>query len=197
VRRSFPLLVLVLLLPGSILAADPPADKLLYDFEDVDDLKAWSNLELPDAREKEPPVKLELSTDHATSGKHSLKPVKNEVVATLPGINDYAVHPKWGKAVRFEIFLYNPHEGESIYVDNIRLSNDKIPPPAKVQFAIQGTDWTVSGTGSAEACRELGRNLAHLWNPPAAKTLERVEPTGAATVPTRSSWSGPGTAAGR
>jgi hypothetical protein len=241
-RHPFPLLVLLLLPTGPALAADTPPDKVLYDFEDPADLKAWSNLELPGAREKEPPVKLELATDHATSGTHSLKltfagghwptvttaqvtqdwlafrtfkadvtvsrscvvgfallqeksqrgsgwdpaisrwtktaflkPGKNEVVATLPGINDYAVHPKWGKAVRFEIFLYNPHEGESIYLDNIRLSNDKLPTPAKVKFAIQGTDWTVSGTGSAEACRELGRNLAHLWNKPAARTLEQVE----------------------
>jgi hypothetical protein len=57
-------------------AADPKAaaaDKVLFDFEEPADLKVWSNLELPGAKEKEPPAKLELSTDHATSGKHSLK----------------------------------------------------------------------------------------------------------------------------
>jgi hypothetical protein len=247
-RRSC--LLLLLLPAGFVLAADNPADKLLYAFEDHADLQVWANLELPGAGDKEPPVKLELAASstkdrqagHATSGTHSLKltfaggrwptvtttavtqdwlafrtfkadvtagrscvvgfallqeksrrgagwdpavsrwtktaflrPGKNEVVATLPGINDYAIHPKWGKAVRFEIFLYNPHDGESIYVDNIRLSQDQLPPPAKTRFAIQGTDWTVSGTGSAEACRELGRNLAHLWNQPAARTLEQVE----------------------
>ncbi|MDB5307375.1 MAG: hypothetical protein JWO38_1577 [Gemmataceae bacterium] len=104
-----------------------------------------------------------------------LKPGKNEVVAPLPGANDYAVHARWGKAVRFEIFMYSPHEGESIHVDNIRLGNDKLPPQAKMKVAIQGTDWTVSGTGSADACRELGRNVAHLWNKPEAKTIEQVE----------------------
>ena len=38
-----------------------------------------------------------------------------------------------GKVVRFEIFLYNPHDGESIWVDNLRLSSVKEPPavPAK------------------------------------------------------------------
>jgi hypothetical protein len=225
----------------SVHAADP-AGKVLYDFEDPAGLKAWENLELKGSKEKEPPVKMELSDEHAASGRHSLKltfaggqwptvtttdvtqdwlafktfradvyagrscvigftllqekslrgegwedvisrwtttaflkPGKNEVVAALPMPNDYAVHPKWGKVVRFEIFLYNPHEGESIWVDNIRLCNDRIPPKPKITFAIQGTDWTVSGTGSAEACMELGRTVAHLWNKPAARTLEEIE----------------------
>src|SRR5438552_18264731 len=48
-------------------------EKLLFDFEDEAELKAWSNLVLPDARVKEPPAKIELSTEHATSGGHSLK----------------------------------------------------------------------------------------------------------------------------
>src|SRR5262249_36091737 len=34
-----------------------------------------------------------------------LKPGKNEVVASLLSPNDYAVHAKWGKVVRFEIFM--------------------------------------------------------------------------------------------
>ena len=37
------------------------------------DLKAWSNLELPNPKQKEPPARIELATEHATSGKHSLK----------------------------------------------------------------------------------------------------------------------------
>src|SRR6185369_9626877 len=51
----------------------PPEEILLFDFEEEADLKAWSNLELPDARLKEPAAKIELSTEHATRGKHSLK----------------------------------------------------------------------------------------------------------------------------
>src|SRR6516165_10278758 len=69
-----PIFVLTLVMTSS--AADPkPAapDKVIFDFEDAADLKAWSNLELPDAKQKEPPVKIELSTENATSGKHSLK----------------------------------------------------------------------------------------------------------------------------
>src|SRR5262249_1832746 len=49
------------------------ADKVLFDFEDDADLKAWSNLELPAPAPKEPAAKVELSTDNATSGKRSLK----------------------------------------------------------------------------------------------------------------------------
>lgn len=232
------LIALAALLPlGTLRAAEK---KPLYDFETAADFKVWSNLDLPKA--KEPPVRVELSADHATSGSHSLKltfaggtwptittesvsqdwlkaktfhadvtasrhcvvgftllqeksergegwdpaisrwsttaflkPGKNEVKATLLQPNDYAVHAKWGKVVRFEMFMYAPHEGESIHIDNIRLSNDPVAPRPKIPFAIHGTEWSVSGTGSAEACRELGRNLAHIWNPPAATTVEKVE----------------------
>ena len=53
-------------------AAQPAKeDLLLFDFEDPADVKVWSNLELP--KDREPPIKLELSAEHATSGKHSLK----------------------------------------------------------------------------------------------------------------------------
>ncbi len=236
------LLVAILLPAGALRGADDPAVKVVYDFEDPADLKGWSNLTLAGAKEKEPVVKVERSTDHTTSGKHSLKLTfagglwptvttesvtqdwlayktfkadvtvsrscvvgftliqekslrgegwesvisrwtttaflkhgRNEVVASLLSPNDYAVHGKWGKAVRFEIFMYSPHEGESIHIDNIRLSNEKIvPPQSKQKFVIQGTDWTVSG-GSVEGCRELSRNLAHIWNTPAAKTIDEVE----------------------
>ena len=47
--------------------------KTLFDFEDAAELKLWSNLELPDAKPKEPAAKFELSAEHVTSGKHSLK----------------------------------------------------------------------------------------------------------------------------
>jgi hypothetical protein len=233
--------VLVVVPDGPTPAADPPPDKVVFDFEDPAGINAWSNLVLPRAGDREPPVKVEQSADHATAGRHSLKltfaggrwptvateavsqdwlayktfradvtvgrscvvgftllqeksrrgdgweavisrwtttaflkPGKNEVVASLLSPNDYAVHPKWGKVVRFEIFMYNPHDGESIHVDNVRLCNDKLPAREPVKIAIQGTDWVVSG-GSVGGCRELARNLAPVWNPPAAVTLDQVE----------------------
>src|SRR5437868_4753258 len=67
----------LLSIPLFVLAArgapPEPAGRLLFDFEAPADLKAWSNLELPDAKDKEPAVKMEIVADHATSGKHSLK----------------------------------------------------------------------------------------------------------------------------
>lgn len=176
----------------------PAADDwVLFDFEDPAELAAWSNLELPDAKVKEPAARFERSTEHATSGRHSLKitfaggrwptlttthvpedwtalqtfhadvtvnrpclvgftvlqeksrrgggwddtvsrwvktallrPGQNAVSAPLHPPNDYALSQRYGKVVRFEIFLYAPHDGESIYVDNIRLSPVKevVPP---------------------------------------------------------------------
>jgi hypothetical protein len=186
--RSFCLFTFLLALSGFLAGADPkglPAEKVLFDFEADADLKEWSNLELPDPKQKEPAAKLGLSKDHVTSGKQSLKITfdggewptvttaalpgdwtswetfkadvtvarpcvvgftilqeqskrgtgyeesvsrwtktaflktgKNQVSAPLrPSVGDN-VNPKRGKVVRFEIFMYRPHRGESIHVDN-------------------------------------------------------------------------------
>src|SRR5262249_29429189 len=69
--RSLGLCSLPVIVPPA--AKPPPEETLLFDFEEQADLKAWSNLELPDARQKEPAAKIERSTDHATRGRHSLK----------------------------------------------------------------------------------------------------------------------------
>ena len=241
--RRFLILALALLLPPLARGAEPAAEKHLYDFEAADDAKAWSPLVLPGAKEQEPPVKIDLSTEGSASGKHSLKLTfagglwptattaqisqdwlafktfkatvtvgrpcvvgftllqeksrrgdgwdpaisrwtttaflhagKNEVVASLLSPNDYAVHAKWGKAVRFEIFMYAPHAGESIFVDAIRLSPEKLAAaPAADRFAIEGTEWSVTGNGAADACRQLGRNLSHLWARPEPLTIAGIE----------------------
>jgi hypothetical protein len=226
-----------------LLAADPkpaPAEKMLFDFEDDADLKAWSNLELPDAKQKEPPAKIELSTENVTAGKHSLKitfvggiwptitttqvlddwtpfqtfkadvtvgrtclvgftalqeksqrgtgwdagisrwartfflkPGKNEIVTTVPDPsgNGYSIHPKFGKVVRFEIFMYSPHDGESIHVDNIRLTPVKQPQvkPAPTEFRVAGTDMVVTGA------IDLGKKLKDRWTKPEPKTVEQIE----------------------
>jgi hypothetical protein len=236
--------LLLLVLP-LVAAAEPPASpasKMLYDFEDEADVKAWSNLELPDAKDREPPVRVERVAEHATSGKHSLKLTfaggrwptvtttqvtddwlshptfhadvtasrpcvigftvmqeksqrgggwdanisrwtktvflkagTNHIAASLLQPNQYAVHAKWGKVVRFEIFMYQPHDGESIFVDNIHLSSEKIPAPAKRQFSVAGTDWTLTGASSADAVIELGKKLKERWTPPEPQTVEQVE----------------------
>jgi hypothetical protein len=235
------LLLTFLPIAGAVAAPDlKPAvpDKLLFDFEDPGDLKAWSHLELPGAKTKEPAAKWELSTEHATSGKHSLKitfaggrwptvtttqvpedwmpywtfkadvtasrhclvgftalqekskrgggwdatvtrwtktaflkPGKNEISALLHDQDDYwSINKKNGKVVRFEIFMYNPRAGESIFVDNIRMVAAKeVPPASKTQFKVLGTDLAVSGV------RELGQKLADRWTKPEDKSVEQVE----------------------
>ena len=85
--------------------------------------------------------------------------------------NDWqAILPKWGPVVTFEIFLYAPHPGESIWIDNVRLiaKKDK-EPETKREFKVVGTDWVVSGVG------ELGKKLKDQWTPPVPKTVDQVE----------------------
>jgi hypothetical protein len=110
-----------------------------------------------------------------------LRPGRNRVSAPLrPGVGD-TLHPKRGKVVRFEIFLYNPRAGESLYVDNIRLTTRNEPrPPARVAFAVAATDLIVEGVSpfgvsSAEAVIELGKKLKGQWTSPEARTLAQLE----------------------
>jgi hypothetical protein len=248
-RCLFSFVLLVPVLTGSVMAADQPAVKGLFDFEEATDLNAWTNLALPDAKEKEPPAKIELSTDHATSSKHSLKVTfaggswptittaqvlddwlpyqtfradvtvsrpclvgftalqeksqrgdrydasisrwtkaaflragTNHITASILQPNQNAIHAKWGKVVRFEIFMYSPHDGESIYVDKIRLTTEKeAVPSSKVRFTVAGTDWELFGissaasNASANAVIELGKNLKDRWTKPEARTVAQIE----------------------
>jgi hypothetical protein len=110
-----------------------------------------------------------------------LKPGKNVVRAPLhPGAGD-SLSPKRGKVVRFEIFMYNPRDGESIYVDNIRLTTQKEETtPAKMRFSVAGTDVGVDGANpfgvsSSGAVIELGKKLKDGWTKPQAKTVAQVE----------------------
>lgn len=99
-----------------------------------------------------------------------LHPGKNEISAPLHHPNDYAISAQYGKVTRFEIFMYHPHAGEAIYVDNIRLSTQKDEaPPTKTAFRVVGTDMIVSGV------RELEEKLRPQWKKPETKTLEQVE----------------------
>ena len=248
-RYPLNIVLLVLVPPCLIVAADVPAVKVLFDFEDTKDLKVWANLELPGAKDKEPPATIELSSDHATSGKQSLKvtfaggswptlttthilddwlpyqtfhadvtvsrpclvgftalqekskrgdgydlsvtrwtktvflqPGTNHVTASIPKPNDNSIHSKWGKVIRFEIFMYRPHDGESIYVDNIQLKTEKEAAlPSKVRFTVAGTDWELFGTSSgtsvasATAVMELGKKLKDRWTRPEVKTVAQIE----------------------
>jgi hypothetical protein len=243
--RSWLLLVGFLGLAAPAVAKPRPAvaDKRLFDFEEAADLKAWTNLQPADARQKEPPVKIERSTEHATSGRYSLKltfaggrwptitttqildnwlpyqtfeadvtvrrpcvvgftalqeksrrgegwdalisrwtktaflrPGTNRVAASIPQPNQYAISARWGKVVRFEVFMYRPRDGESIFLDNIRLTTrNTVPPPRKTQFTVAGTDWVLSGVSSAEAVIALGKKLKDRWTRPLPRTVTQIE----------------------
>src|SRR5262249_55461480 len=71
-RTVIRLAVLVFWLTSRVASAQPE-ELLLFDFEEAGDLKAWTNLELPGGKVKEPAARIERSTDLASSGKHSLK----------------------------------------------------------------------------------------------------------------------------
>jgi hypothetical protein len=99
-----------------------------------------------------------------------LKPGKNSVVGSIRMPNDYAVHPKWGKVTRLEIFMYNPRDGEVIYVDNIRLTSEKtVTPPAKNEFTVLGMDMRVANV------QDLGKKLKDRWQQPTNRTVAEVE----------------------
>jgi hypothetical protein len=237
-RRSL-ILAVVLIASGVGRAGGPLPDRVIFDFEDPASRQAWSNLELPASKVKEPPVRIELSPRHATSGKQSLmltfaggtwptvtttevfedwvpyqtfhadvtvsRPCvvgftalleksergegwdalvsrwtktaflqtgTNHVSAAIPQPNEYGISRKRGKVVRFEIFMYSPHDGESIFVDNIRLSTKKeTSPPAKIGFALAGTEWMLTGANpndvsSAQAVIALGKKLKAEWRKP-------------------------------
>lgn len=192
-------------------------DKALFDFEDEAEVKAWTNVDVYALREaeakaaydeaakkaadpaqvapfkapvqpaKEPAVKLEWTTEGASSGKRAMKLTfaggRMPTIATKPALDDWrtyrALHatvtaprtcmvvfrvmtesgkygaaysegvsrwefaarcvagknelatpaPRsnalWNKITSFEIYMYNPREGESITVDDLRLSTDR------------------------------------------------------------------------
>ena len=103
-----------------------------------------------------------------------LKPGKNKVVGTIHDSNNYSINEKMGKVVRLEIFMYKPHKGESIFVDDIRISTAKQgPAKTSTKFPVLGTDLVVSGDISG--VRELGKKLKDRWVKPEKKTLAEVE----------------------
>ncbi|MDB5386081.1 MAG: hypothetical protein JWM11_1727 [Planctomycetaceae bacterium] len=104
-----------------------------------------------------------------------LKPGKNEILATIPQPNEYGISAKRGKVVRFEIFMYHPHPGETIFVDQIRLSSDKVAPTPETEFTLVGTAEKLSGKSSADAVIKLGKKLKEKWSPPVPQSIEQVE----------------------
>src|SRR5262249_24619423 len=84
--------------------------------------------------------------------------------------NKYSVNAKNGPVVRFEIFMYQPHDGESIFVDNVRLSTAReVPAAAATRFTVAGSDMVVADV------QDLGRKLKAKWARPEPRTLDQLE----------------------
>lgn len=104
-----------------------------------------------------------------------LQPGTNEVSAPLHPNDWSAILPKHGKVTALEIYMYAPHEGETIFVDNIRCLSDKsesvnpFQPQAAVRFKVLGTEWEVAGV------KELAEKLKAQWIKAEEKTIEQVE----------------------
>jgi hypothetical protein len=99
-----------------------------------------------------------------------LQPGTTHVAAPLHPNDWSAIKQDLGKVVRFEVFLYSPREGETVFLDNVALSTDKFAPPqADTRFSVLGTDLTVASV------QELGKKLADQWKQPAKVTVAQAE----------------------
>ena len=264
-----------------VAAAASPQEKMVFDFEDEAEVKAWSNNDVYALREaeakaaydaalksapdptkvapykplvqpaKEPPVKIEWTTEGVSSGKHAMKLTfaggRIPTIATKPAADDWRTYKslqvsvtaprtcmvvfrvmaetskygvgyndgcsRWEFAARceagkntlvtpltwawarsdavwsgiksFEIYMYNPREGESIIVDGISLSTAQ--PKASSQFNdalststnkyyLPAGKYKVLGTNlEVKDVDELADMLKDKWTKPEDKTVDQHE----------------------
>lgn len=104
-----------------------------------------------------------------------LQPGKNQIAATIPQPNEYGISAKRGKVIRFEIFMYRPRVDESIYVDNIRLTTEKVAAPVVSEFTLLETNERLSGKSSADAVIAFGKQSKDKWTPPVPRAMAQVE----------------------
>src|SRR5690348_2374399 len=57
----------------ALLGGPSRSETMLFDFEEADEAGRWSAMKLPEVKTDSPDPSVELSTEHATSGKQSLK----------------------------------------------------------------------------------------------------------------------------
>ena len=234
----------------------PEETIVMFDFEGPGDAANWSNVQLSDSKAQEPPVKIELASDNATSGKQALKltfagagvgagghfpavgtdkiptadwsrfksfradvtssgpgilvfrtlgkddkdkPVNNDKIVRLePGKNEVTdnlrdVNQKKVNIVGFQIFAYNPADGASVTIDNIRLSTypatttsafrqlvpvgpDTKPGSLGTTFPVVPGKIKVLGTDlEVDNPTDLATKLKDKWVAPNDKTAAQVE----------------------
>jgi hypothetical protein len=107
-----------------------------------------------------------------------LQPGKNTIATLLNPAWQKIPPPLGGNVIGFDIYMYTPHVGESIVVDNIRLSTQRdVPhdddfmvwPDNKPAFKVLGTDLTVTGG------TDLAAKLKDKWTRQESKTRDEVE----------------------
>lgn len=111
-----------------------------------------------------------------------MKKGQHTMVALLENKIDHRFRPTYGSVVRFEIALYDSIEGESIFVDNIRLSKNRpdakdIPlsqerdymPTRGQLFEVMGKDYKVKDFA------ELADRLKGSWKKPKERSVQEVE----------------------
>jgi len=104
------------------------------------------------------------------------------MVALLKNKGDHRFRPTYGSVVRFEIALYDSIEGESIFVDNVRLSRHRpdardIPlsqqkdymPTQGQLFEVMGKDYKVKDLA------DLSDRLKASWEEPVERSVQEVE----------------------
>ncbi|HEX7897694.1 MAG TPA: DNRLRE domain-containing protein [Planctomycetota bacterium] len=102
-----------------------------------------------------------------------LKAGRNSVRVSLEDAsgNGYGLNKaKYGAVTALELFMYAPRPGESLLIDDIRVSAERTPKPAPARgFKVLGTDLEVSGVA------ELGKLRKDAWTPPADQDVDQAE----------------------
>lgn len=112
---------------------------------------------------------------------------KNTLVSLLRPQWERTVPPMGGKVTALAVYMYTPHDSDAIFVDNIRLADDRTMPgaapagnekPKPLEFTVLGTDMKVHNV------QELAGKLRDQWKKPDARSLAEVEKDFAAQLDT-------------
>ncbi|MDD7986152.1 DNRLRE domain-containing protein [Lentisphaera marina] len=111
-----------------------------------------------------------------------MKKGHHTMVALLNHKRDHQFRPKYGAVIRFEIALYDAQQGESIFIDNIRLSKDlpkaKDIPLSQLNEYIptRGELFELMGMNSkVKDFADLAERVKGKWEKPYERSVEEVE----------------------
>lgn len=99
---------------------------------------------------------------------------KNSVVAPSPP----NANVRWNQVKTFEIYMYQPREGETVTIDNVRLSSQPVKDtsPFNEALAVPPGKYKVLGTDlEVKDVNELADKLKDGWVRPMDKAVDQVE----------------------